>query len=587
MKIKKILFLSIFLMMILLFITNIVNAEEPKLVGGAIIVLENIKLGGNGQNTTYAEGGEHFATPTINITWYKSLNGIDFESMDKDSTFDYNTYYKAELDVTYDDLSGNVDPGWELGDVSIHIIDEINGEKKIINKKSYSNSTENPKLEYVFEPFWKYDVVLDYLENMDYIGPRQIVEGEEFVGQLVPKKNYRLPNEEEIKYMKFIDISVDFVNNHTGAFDKESGYINIDSWFVTGNIYIKAIAVEKEKIEFENNKYIYIKNNINNSLEFTVQFKEDIDTISIGEKVLSNKDYFYDKTNNRLSIYDDLLDTLEVGKYILRIENNNRYAETTVYVQEIVDKITIDFREISNVDLLTSDQISAFQFLGIDEGFLTINTSLNAICNKNQKVLFYFDDKNNITLAGDLSSSDNIIYTLLEEDLENYRINYAYSKVPKKIEMIFAEESFEVTFDANGGKFTENDKIVIDDIINFDYDNFNKPMRDGYTFIGFFTEKIGGKSFEEIMSSEVGIESNITFYAQWEEVTTKDGTSIQEGEGQKDNNTLNTNSNIDDNLEIGNNPQTSDNIMLYVVILSISVWGMIVMTIIRRKIQKN
>lgn len=561
MKIKKILFLAIFLMMILLFIPNIVNAEGPISIGGAVIELENIKLGGKGQKTTHAEGGEHFWTPTINITWYKSSNGMDFEPMDKDSTFDdYNTYYKAELDVTYDDLSKNVDPGYELGDVSIHIINE---DKETINQKRYSYSRENPKLEYVFEPFWKYDVILEYLENMEYIGPTEIVEGEEFVGRLVPKMNYRLPNEVEINYMKYIDISVDFVNNYTGAFDKESGYIEIDPWHVTGDIYIKAIAVEKEKIKFENNKYSYVKNNIKNSLEFAVPFQEDIDTISIGEKVLSNNDYFYDKTNNRLSIYDNFLDTLEVGTYVLRIENNNRYAETTFSVQEleVVDKITIDFRKISNGDLFTEDQLSAFQFVGIDKGYLILESSLNAICDKNQKILLYVDEENNITLAENLSNKDNIIYILTEEDIETYKKEYAEFQVPKKIEMIFAEESYEVTFDANGGKFIDSDKIVVDNIINFDYANFNKPTRDGYRFIGFFTEKTGGKSFEEIMSSEAGIESDITFYAQWEEITA--------GE------------------EKGNNPQTSDNIILYVAILSISVLGIIVITNIRRKIQNN
>ena len=602
MKNKKILFLSILLMMTLLFIPNIVNAEEPINIGGANIILENIKLGGKGQKTTYAEGGEHFWSPTINITWYKSSNGIDFELMDDDSIFDYNTYYKAELDVTYDDLSKNVDPGYELGNVSIHIIDEINGKEETINQKSYSNSKENPKLEYVFEPFWKYDVDL-YLENMEYIGPKQIVEGEEFVGQLVPKKNYRLPNEDEIKYMKFIDISVDFVNNHTGAFDKESGYIKLNSWFVTGDIYIKAIAVEKEKIEFKNNKYSYVKNNIKNELDFIVPFQEDIDTISIGEQVLNNSDYYYDKTNNCLGIYDDFLDKLEVGTYILRIENSNRYAETTLSVQEleVVEEITIDFRKISNVELLTEDQQSAFQFLGIDKGKLTVNMSLNALCDKNQKILLYVDEENNITLVENISNLDNIVYTLSEEDIETYKKEYAVFQVPKKIEIIFAEESYKVTFDANGGKFKDNDKIVIEDIINFDYTNFDIPTRENYKFIGFFTEKTGGKSFEEIMSSEEGINSDIIFYAQWEEITTGEEAEREE---QEDNihtgntNTDNTNQDNtntggdndainDNNVDKGNNPQTSDNIMLYVAILSISVLGIIVAINVRRKKQNN
>lgn len=430
---------------------------------------------------------------------------------------------------------------------------------------------------------------------MEYIGPQQIVEGEEFVGQLVPKKNYRLPNEDEIKYMKFIGIRVAPDSDKTGSFDKDSGYIKLDSWFVTGDIYIKAIAVEKEKIEFKNNKYSYVKNNIKNELDFIVPFQEDIDTISIGEQVLSNSDYYYDKTNNCLSIYDDFLDKLEVGTYILRIENNNRYAETTVSVQEleVVEEITIDFREISNGELITEDQQSAFQFLGIDKGELSVNMSLNALCDKNQKILLYVDEENNITLAENLSNLDNIVYTLSEEDIETYKKEYAVFQVPKKIKIIFAEESYKVTFAANGGKFTDNDKIVIDNIIDFDYSNFNKPSREGYRFIGFFTEKTGGKSFEEIMNSEEGINSDMIFYAQWEEITTGEEAGSPGGEEKEDNidtgntNTDNTNTGVDNDAETGNNPQTSDSIMLYVLILSISTLGIIITTKIRKTRQND
>ena len=299
--------------------------------------------------------------------------------------------------------------------------------------------------------------------------------------------------------------------------------------------------------------------------------------VKLGEEEIDDSKYTYD---------------FETGEIV--IPKDNITGEITIEASglETVEKISIDFREISNVDLLTEDQISAFQFLGIYEGFLTINSSLNAICDKNQKVLFYFDDENNITLAENLSHNDNIIYTLSEEDLENYRINYAYSKIPKKIEMIFGDQ-YKVTLDANGGKFIDDDKYVIDDIINFNYANFSKPTREGYRFVGFFTGKTGGKSFEEIMNSEAGIESDITFYAQWEEITIEETTRIPESGEQEGNNntgnidlgntnTGNTNSGTDNNGETGNNPQTSDDIMIYVVMLSISVFGIIVITNIRR-----
>lgn len=78
---------------------------------------------------------------------------------------------------------------------------------------------------------------------------------------------------------------------------------------------------------------------------------------------------------------------------------------------------------------------------------------------------------------------------------------------------------YKVVLDANGGKFADSDKYIIDDIINFDYFNFNKPTRSGYQFIGFFTDKTSGKSFENVMNSEAGIEKDTTFYARWKELS--------------------------------------------------------------------
>ena len=482
----------------------------------AFIELKDIEFGGKGQNTTYAVGGIHFITPTINITWYESSDGSNYTLMEENATFDdYNVYYKAVLDTSYDELNGGFDEeGWELCGLSLEIVDE---DGNIIDSKSYNGSSN---IEYVFEPFWKYKVYL-HIDDMDYIGPTEIIEGEKFEARLVPKKNYRLP----YSYESY-NINILIQGNKVNFYDFETGDIEIESWHINGDINIYARAEEKTKIEFKNGNYIYTKN----SLELSVEFNE-IDKLYINDDEISESNYSYDSSNDTLEIYDTVLDKLETGNYKLRIENNEQYAETTFEVRglELVESIIIDFRKISNSNLLTRDQLEAFQFLGIDKGFLTFDASLNTIGDRNQKVLLYMDSENNITLANNLSSRDNIVYTLTEEELETYKKEYAVSQVPKKIIMIFGE-GYKVTLDANGGKFTSGDKYIIDNIINFDYLNFNKPTREGYEFIGFFTEKTGGKSFEEIMNSESGIESDMTFYARWEETT-----SIVPGEPEEEN----------------------------------------------------
>lgn len=557
MKKNKLMILLIFACFLLLPFKVFAESNSCESVN---IELENIELGGKGQNTTHAIGGLHFVTPTINIAWYESSNGRDYTLMDKNSTFDYNIYYKAVLDTSYDELNNGFDEGWEACGLSLDIIDEDEGK---IDSKSYNGSSN---IEYVFEPFWKYTVYLD-LENLEYNGPTEIVEGEDLFAQLVPKKNYRLPTEEEAKGMFMVSITT---NNNTSSnyYNSNNGTIEIPHQEIKKYIQINARAVEKTKIEFENKNYIYKKNTKNSSLDFKVSF-EDCDTLYINNKKIANNSnyYYFDKYEGALYVYDELLDTLDVGIYNLRIEGHNNYGETTFSVEELdkVEKITIDFRNLSNANLTTDDQNSAFEFL-IEKGLIIPNLSLMAICDKNQKPLLYFDNESNITLAEGINGSDNIIYSLNEDEMELYSREFAETQVPKTIEFIFGEQ-YKVTLDANGGKFKDSDKYIIDDIINFDYTNFNKPTRDGYQFIGFFTEKEGGKSFEEVMNSEAGIEEDTIFYARWKKTS---GGGVPEPEEE--------------------NPKTFDGIgtSIFMVIISlIGVSGAIIYLRRKNKVRAN
>ena len=77
------------------------------------------------------------------------------------------------------------------------------------------------------------------------------------------------------------------------------------------------------------------------------------------------------------------------------------------------------------------------------------------------------------------------------------------------------EEPVKVTFDANGGKFGNENTYIINDWTAELYDSLTKPTRKGYTFKGYFTAKTGGTKFEMILN-EAGIENNSIYYAQWE-----------------------------------------------------------------------
>jgi len=80
------------------------------------------------------------------------------------------------------------------------------------------------------------------------------------------------------------------------------------------------------------------------------------------------------------------------------------------------------------------------------------------------------------------------------------------------------EYVIKVVFDANGGNFGTDTTYTVDDWNANLYDSLVSPTRDGYKFMGYYTEKNGGTKFEMILN-ESGIDSDMTFYAKWEVVT--------------------------------------------------------------------
>lgn len=190
-------------------------------------------------------------------------------------------------------------------------------------------------------------------------------------------------------------------------------------------------------------------------------------------------------------------------------------------------------------------------------------------------------------------------------------INGVLINLEEEMPTIKAQEKYEVTFDANGGIYSDGGTtLTFERWINdeYNYDSIIKPTKDGYTFKGFYTEKTGGTTLQLLMA-EVGVDKDMTFYAQWEENVNEDtpsagGEDKEEAQPDDDNsNTENTdtgntttdntdtgntnkdNTNTDNtntNKSTGNNPQTGDNIMLFVTILGISIIGVMATTRIRK-----
>ena len=227
-----------------------------------------------------------------------------------------------------------------------------------------------------------------------------------------------------------------------------------------------------------------------------------------------------------------------------------------VYYIRVTDKAV-------NVMMMSTDgalfDTTAPIISGVEDGKTYNTTQTITITDKNLE---------KVTLNGE-EMADTIV---LEQDKEGSYVIVATDKAGNSntvtVEIEKLEETYKVVFDANGGSF-KNDVTTIEilDIINFDYDSFEKPTRNGFEFIGFETED--GKSFYEVMNSEAGIEEDTTFYAKWQMVSVSGGQpGIPEGGVE------------------GNNPQTSDNIMLFIMLVLVAIVGLVI-TIRVKKYGKN
>ena len=155
----------------------------------------------------------------------------------------------------------------------------------------------------------------------------------------------------------------------------------------------------------------------------------------------------------------------------------------------------------------------------LDDGTFNVKIPVPADLKGKDLVVYYVDKYGNVD--DDYTVKPEGDYVMFNTDhFSIYTLGYKEENVVT---------TNKVTLDANEGKFDDKNIYVIEDIIKFDYTKFDKPTRDGYKFIGFFTGKTDGKSFEEVMNSEAGIDSDMTFYARWEKIETEENPKTYDG----------------------------------------------------------
>jgi len=326
--------------------------------------------------------------------------------------------------------------------------------------------------------------------------------------------------------------------NRDGFFDETTSGNNYYNLTINGKTY-KFVVCKKDANELETPKYVCT--DVISNISVTSEDK----TIPLDTTVTVNTN-LTDAENKRIK---ETLGTDLYAAYDISLFSNAKNAK----IKEINGKfkVSVPVREdLKNIENLT---------------------------------VYYIDDEGNKT-DKEAKVDNNGIATFETNHFSTY---------------VLAERvTYTLTLDTNQGKFSDGKtKLEFADVTECDMTKVENPVRDGYTFKGWFTEKTGGISINTIMNGEDGINKDTTFYAQWEKNSAGEPGIPEDGEQEGDNNNTgntntgntdsgNTNTGTNNNTTTGENPKTGDNIVLFTVISIVAVAGIMVAIKVKKYVKE-
>lgn len=279
----------------------------------------------------------------------------------------------------------------------------------------------------------------------------------------------------------------------TGEYDKNTSYYEIKKYQYNPDndydYYELATKVELTEDSYETNKYYVIAKPVKK--ELIGQFSSDTFNVPKDKTGLSTDlslsrfdfNYHFEFGNKMYYVFGNL-------------EEQNRYL---AIFDETGNYQTFGLESLLVTDIFNTD----------DNKYLSFLAKVN-----NKKLLILLDEKLNIMVSYNVEQYGDDITFIGYNENKFYYFSYYFEKI-LEINYFGTTDKYTVIFDANGGKFGNETIYTIDNWnINL-YDNLTKPVRDGYIFKGYYTEKTGGTKLEMILN-EAGIDRNMTFYAQWE-----------------------------------------------------------------------
>jgi len=346
---------------------------------------------------------------------------------------------------------------------------------------------------------------------------------------------------------------------------------------------------------------------------------KSIESIIIPDSVTEMGWGVFDSCENLKSVVisNSLNSIVERMFYACNKLNNVIIPETITSIEPYAFAFCYDLKNLTIPSSVMEVANTAFEGCTLDTKIYYVTNSLTNMSSSNTKnyVLAnanYFtttltvNEGYKLPETINIKAGDKILETTNVYDASTGKVSIPTNLIDDNIEIIAnGVKKIKVVLYSNGGNFKNNESsLIFEDWNNEEYEydfengqnNLEKPVREGYKFLGYFTKENGGTKIDNIMA-EAGIDEDMIFYAQWEENSSEAEPPIQEEENQsgEDNNKGNENisnstdisNDIDNNNTVtGNNPQTGDNIITFVVILGIAVIGIVITTTVKKNIKE-
>ena len=369
------------------------------------------------------------------------------------------------------------------------------------------------------------------MTNITSNGQTSTTNEKDYTATLSTNKGYKLPDK--------INVIVNEIELDNYSYNKTTGELVIPADTIAGDITITGEAIREYSLGTSNTEIM--KNEI-------IWLKEEADGQIFWFGIDNTEGIFETDSNFWVQVIDKDSDKEEWSNYCKKIDE-------TIYSGINNDKLLIFLLGVTNPN---------------GEEYTMLDKATNIYIqhpedwNRDIKGIFINE-----------GSDERIVSKIAELDYPDGRTSFTTLKINHFSPYAIYEKTYKVVFDANSGIFNnEKEVLTIPNWQIGDEENLEKPTREGYEFLGYFTEKIGGNSLEKYIA-EAGIDRDITFYAQWKEVV-KDNEGNPPSEDNK-----NSNSSNKPNNSI--NPETGDEIIIYTIMLLGSVMGIIITRKNKRK----